>query len=590
MNDRITELRNIMKKNDIYGFLQPVQDEYLSEYPPEATRRLEWLTGFSGSAGTVAVTADKAAFFTDGRYTLQAKAEVDDTLFELHNSADTTPEEWISSQSVNGARIGYDARLYTASMLKRLETALLKKGAAAVAIDNPIDALWKNRPAAPCSPLVIHETRYCGKNSADKRRLIGDALDKAGADAALLVAPDSVNWLLNVRGNDTEHTPLALSVAIIGKGGHTQLFVEPSRCSGEVLKHLGNEVTVLSTAALRDTLAELGKHKRAVLCDPSATPVWHTQLLAKAGAKIVEGQDPCVLPKALKNDVELNGIRSAHLRDGVAVVKLLAWLDGETAKREVTEMEVGEALHRFRAEDDMFKSASFSTIAGSGENGAIVHYRSTPGTNRALKAGELLLLDSGGQYPDGTTDITRTVPVGAPNAEHKDRFTRVLKGHIAIATAVFPKGTAGSQLDVLARQYLWQVGLDYDHGTGHGVGCFLGVHEGPQRISKRGGDAHLAPGMIVSNEPGYYKSGEYGIRIENLVAVAEREKCAGGKSWYGFETLTCAPVDTRLVDAALLSPQEKQWLNDYHAWVERALSGKLSGEVRSWLGERCRPL
>lgn len=582
MNSMVA-IRKSLKKQSIAAFLQPVNDEFMSEYPPEANQRVAFLTGFSGSAGTVVVHTEKAALFTDGRYTLQAKNEVDASVFELHNSATTTPEAWLAEHLAAGERVGYDPKLYTAATLRRMEAVLKKKAISLVPVANVIDPLWTQRPAAPATPLFIHEQRHAGQSSADKRALIARQMEKEGADMCVLSSPDSVCWLLNIRARDVECTPLALCVALIDHEGSVGLFVDAGRCSEAVLAHLGSDVELCPPAALENNLRALGVGQYKVLCDPASVPVWFTQTLSDEGAVIIEAPDPCVLPKATKNATELQGIRAAHLRDGAAIVKLLCWLDETVAKQSVSELDVSEKLLALRALSPDFVEPSFNTIAGSGPNGAIVHYRASEHSNRTLLQGELFLLDSGGQYPDGTTDITRTVAIGEPNAEHKDRFTRVLKGHIAIATAHFPEGTCGSQLDVLARHALWQAGLDYDHGTGHGVGCFLGVHEGPQRISKRGGDTALKVGMIVSNEPGYYKTGEYGIRIENLVTVVQKQP-----KWLGFDTLTCAPIDTRLVDVLQLTADEKSWLNDYHAWVFKSLSPQLETHERGWLELRCK--
>ena len=607
---KIEKLRKSLAELALAAYLQPVNDEYMSEYPPACNRRVEWVSGFSGSAGTVVVATQKAALFTDGRYTLQAKNEVDGSVFEQHNSGTLAPEAWLADHLSSpsplgggrgggvsgeiiaynaphpasplqgeGMKVGYDPKLYSLATLKRMQSVLSKKNIELVPVTNLIDPIWTDRPATPQTPLFIHELQYAGESSADKRSRIARQLTKDGVDIAVIAAPDAVCWLLNIRARDVENTPLALSVALINNEGDVQLFIDPKRCSAEVSAHLGNQVEVCDPSTLEQRLLAT---KGNVLCDPASVPVWFTQTLAKAGANIIEGQEPCLLPKAMKNAVELQGIRNAHIRDGVAIVKLLCWLDNNQS---VSEMEVSDKLRNFRALSPMFVEPSFTTIAGSGPNGAIVHYRVTEQSNRQLQPGELFLLDSGGQYPDGTTDITRTIPLGAPSAEHKDRFTRVLKGHIAIATARFPEGTSGSQLDILARQYLWQAGLDYDHGTGHGVGCFLGVHEGPQRISKRGGDAILKAGMVVSNEPGYYKTGEYGIRIENLVAVVEESK-----GWLGFGTLTCAPLDTRLVDISQLTTDEKAWLNDYNTWVLKSLSSELEPQEQKWLEERCKPI
>jgi len=587
--EKLKKLRKEINKQVLDAFVHPVSDEYMSEYPPESNRRVEWLCGFSGSAGTVAVLASKAALLTDGRYTLQAKNEVDGKLFEQHNSATMSPEAWLAKHLSKGARVGYDPKLYTRDMLGRMHKVLSKKAIALVPVPNLIDAVWTGRPKSPATALFIHEQKYAGETSQAKRTRIAAALVKDGADAAVIATPDAVCWLLNIRGRDVENTPLVLAPALIDGKGRVQLFVAASRCKPKVKTHLGKGVTLCEPASLEKHLMALGKKKQRVLCDPASVPVWFTQALSRAGATIVEAPDPCVLPKAMKNKVELQGIKNAHIRDGAALAKLLCWLDGATAKGKVTELDVGKKLHGFRAAHAMFVEPSFHSITGSGPNGAIVHYRATKKSNRALQKGELFLLDSGGQYPDGTTDITRTIAIGTPDREHKDRFTRVLKGHIAIATATFPEGTAGSQLDMLARHSLWQVGLDYDHGTGHGVGCFLGVHEGPQRISKRGGDAPLRPGMIISNEPGYYKTGAYGIRIENLVAVTHTKR-KNGKTWMGFETVTCAPLDTRLVEVSMLTAPEKSWFNAYHAWVLKMLSPALSAPEKAWLKRACAAL
>lgn len=583
---KLQALRARMAEEGLSAWLQPVHDEYMNEYPPACARRVEWLCGFSGSAGTVAVTRDQAALFVDGRYVLQAKNETDARLYERHNIENMQPGSWLMQRVKTGDRVGYDPRLYTHAMVKRLETALQKKGALLEAASNLIDGLWKDRPLPPASAVQVHERKYSGETSESKRARIASHIAEAGADAAIVASPDSVCWLLNIRGSDVEGAPLALAPAIIDAGGKVWLFIEERRCSKAVTAHLGNEVTLCKPLAMESTLTALGKRGTRVLCDAQSLPVWYLQALSKAGGIVVEGTDPCLLPKAMKNATELKGIRAAHVRDGLAVTKFLHWLDAETARTRVTELDAAYSLLAFRAGHPLFKGPSFNTIAGSGPHGAIVHYRASEASNRTLKKGELFLLDSGGQYPDGTTDITRTVPIGKPSKEHKDRFTRVLKGHIAIATARFPEGTGGSQLDALARQFLWQAGLDYDHGTGHGVGHFLNVHEGPQRISKRGGDAPLMPGMVVSNEPGYYKSGAYGIRIESLVTVKQAGK-SGGKQYLGFETLTCAPIDTRLVDRAMLTQEERAWLNRYHAWVFAQLKGKLDARQKAWLAKRC---
>jgi len=581
--DKLKALRQAMAARKLAAYLQPVHDEYLSEYPPACNQRVQWLCGFSGSAGTAAGMQKKAALFVDGRYTLQAKNEVDGALFEQHNSGDKTPEAWLAENLSAKDRVGYDAKLYTKNMLARMKAALEKKGVELVPVENLVDAIWADRPPAPSSPVFIHDMKYAGEESLSKRQRMAKQIAAAGADACVIAAPDAVCWLLNIRGNDVPCTPLVLCTAVLYADGRVDLYVAPARCDAAVQKHLGKDVALCDPAKLEAGLKAL--KQKHVLCDPHSVPVWFTQILNDAGTKIIEGENPCFLAKAIKNPVELQGMKNAHIRDGVAVVKLLCWVDRETPNRHVTELEISETLLELRASHEMFSEPSFPTIAGSGPNGAIVHYRVSPESNRTLKQGELLLLDSGGQYPDGTTDITRTMPIGTPTPEQIDCFTRVLKGHIAVALARFPDGTSGSQLDALARQFLWQAGLDYDHGTGHGVGCFLGVHEGPQRISKRGGDAKLSPGMIVSNEPGYYKTGEFGIRIENLVAVVRQEN-----KFLAFETITCVPIDTRLVDADMLTPAEKNWLNAYHAWVLSKLSDELDEHERLWLVARSAPI
>jgi Xaa-Pro aminopeptidase len=585
--EKLSALRVAMKTTGVAAYIQPVHDEYMSEYPPASYRRVEWFCGFSGSAGMLVVTEKNAALFVDGRYTLQAASEVDAKPIEHHNSGEITPQEWLVKTIADG-KIGYDPKLFTQSMVGRMQSVLEKKQLVLTPTSNLVDHIWKDKPPAPATTVFAHDIKYSGEASGAKRRRIGQAIAEAGAEVALINAPDSVCWLLNVRARDVENSPFLLAPMIVDTAGRVQLFATPSR-TDKVMPHLGNEVMVSEPSMLLGELAALGKAGRRVLCDPSSLPVWFTQTLKDAGAKIVEGVDPCQLPKAMKNATELAGIKSAHLRDGLSVTKLLCWLDRETNMRTVTEMEVADKLLLLRKANEGFVEPSFNTIAGSGPHGAIVHYRATEKTNRTIKQNELFLLDSGGQYPDGTTDITRSVIIGTPSAEHKDRFTRVLKGHIAIATAQFPEGTSGSQLDSLARQYLWQAGLDYDHGTGHGVGHFLCVHEGPQRISKRGGDIPLKPGMILSNEPGYYKAGEYGIRIENLVAVIQKT-AQDGKNFFAFETVTCAPIDTRLIDSTMLTKAEKTWLNDYHDWVLKQHLPKLSPEEAAWIKTLCAPV
>ncbi len=581
---RLAALRAELARRALDGFVVPHADEYQNEYLPPHAERLAWLTGFDGSAGTAAVLGARAAIFVDGRYTLQVREQADAALYEFRHLIEQPVADWLAGALNAGARIGYDAWLHTPSQVERLLSACTRAGAELVAVDgNPVDAVWADQPPPPAAPIVPHEERFAGRPSADKRAEIAGAL-KDGAECAVLTQSDSIAWLLNVRGGDVARTPLPLSFAILHADGRVDWCVDPAKLTGGLAAHLGNGVDVHDLAVLGGLLDALGAGGTRTQISPETAAAWIVDRLTAAKADLVRAADPVTLPKARKNDVELAGSRAAHARDGVAMTRFLCWLDGETARRGVGEIEAAERLAALRAEGEFFRDLSFDTISGSGPHGAIVHYRVTPQTDRKLRAGELYLVDSGAQYLDGTTDITRTVAIGEPSAEMRDRFTRVLKGHIALATARFPAGTTGAQLDTLARQYLWQAGLDYDHGTGHGVGSYLGVHEGPQRISKAGTGAALEPGMIVSNEPGYYKTGEYGIRIENLVAVARAAPVAGGeKQLLEFETLTLASIDRTLIEPALLTPDERAWLDAYHARVRETLGPRLDGDTRAWL-------
>lgn len=573
--DKLKNLRELMIGRGLDAYLQPVHDEWMSEYPPACNRRVEWLTSFSGSAGLALVLADKAAMFVDGRYTLQAANQVSADYVVL-NSADVTPQSWLAQQLPKGAKIGYDPKLYTKAMLQRFKNFSL------VATENLIDELWENRPPTPTTKIFAHDVIYSGLEATEKRAQVVAEIKKVGADALFLSAPESVCWLLNIRARDVENTPLCLAFAIIDAQANVLLYAEQGRLDEKLQEHLGASVEVRAPSSLSEDARYFSD--KTMLYDAQTTSMFVTELCRAAGVNLQSGTDPCVMLKAVKNPVEISGMRKAHIRDGAAIAKLLSWF---TKQENVSELEVVDKLLLARMQNELFFEPSFDTIAGSGGNGAIVHYRATPESNRALQQGELFLLDSGGQYFDGTTDITRTVAIGEPSPEHKDRFTRVLKGHIALAMAQFPEGTTGSQLDALARQYLWQDGVDYDHGTGHGVGCFLGVHEGPQRISKRAGDAPLAVGMVISNEPGYYKTGEYGIRIENLVTVVEKSAGENGRKFLGFDTITCAPIDTRLVETSMLTTSEKNWLNAYHAWVLGELSPQLEEDEKQWLAQVC---
>ena len=589
---RLARLRQEMKRQNLDGFVVPRGDEHQSEYVPRAADRLAWLTGFTGSAGTAVVLHGKAALLVDGRYTLQARTEADSRLYRVLSSSDATPGSWLAANAPAKARIGYDPWLLSESQARALRTALIPiTGEAVATARNPLDAVWHDRPPAPLAPAQIHPRRHAGMSSALKRARVTAALRAARADALILTQPDSIAWLLNVRGGDVPHTPLMLAFAIMSADGHVDLFVDARKLTAPVRAHLGRRTRIRSPDDLGPALDALGHARRRVRICPDSASAWFFARLADAKASILPGPDPCQEIKAAKTAAELAGIRSAHRRDGAALTRFLAWLASEAPTGKVDEIAAARKLDGYRAEDPNFRGPSFPTISGAGANGAIVHYRVSAKTNRRLRAGELYLVDSGGQYPDGTTDVTRTVAIGRPSAEMRDRFTRVLKGHIAVATLVFPDGTSGRQLDAFARAALWQAGLDYEHGTGHGVGHFLGVHEGPQRIAKGGNAVALRPGMVVSDEPGYYKTGAYGIRIENLLAVRRVEPPPGAeRTLLGFETLTLAPIDRALIEPRLLSPDEIAWLDAYHARVRRTLAPLLAPGPRAWLARATRGL
>ena len=589
---RLAALRARFVAAGLDGFVVPHADEHQNEFLPPHAERLAWLTGFTGSAGMAVILADQAAIFADGRYTLQVRAQVEADLYSYHHLIDEPVAEWLEKNLSKGARLGYDPWLHGVRSVERLREACDKAGAELAAVEgNPIDAVWSDQPPPPLTPVVPHELRFAGRASADKRQDLAEKLTAIDTVAVVLTQPDSIAWLLNVRGNDVAHTPLPLSFAILNADATVDWFVDPAKVSDDLAAHLGNGVSRHAPDALGTALDKLGKAKSRVQACPDTAPSWVFDRLAGAGADIRRAADPVTLPKAIKNDTELDGTRAAHRRDGAALTRFLAWLGATAPDGNVTEIGAKDKLADIRDAGDRFRQLSFGTISGAGANGAIVHYRVTPETDRTLGDGELYLIDSGAQYLDGTTDVTRTVAIGTPSAEMRDRFTRVLKGHIAIAMVRFPAGTTGAQLDTLARQFLWQSGLDYDHGTGHGVGSYLGVHEGPQRISKAGTAQALQAGMIVSNEPGYYKEGAYGIRIENLVAVVSAETVEGGeREMLGFETLTLAPIDRACVEAALLSEAERAWLDAYHARVMSEIGPLVDDGTRAWLATATQPL
>tara|TARA_R110000868_G_scaffold100431_4_gene276175 strand:- start:4632 stop:6440 length:1809 start_codon:yes stop_codon:yes gene_type:complete len=580
--ERAKRLRDELARRGLDGFLIPRADEHQGEYVPPHAERLRWLTGFSGSAGLAIVLIDKAAIFIDGRYTLQVRSQTDVSVFEPKHLIEEPPSKWVEDNLPKGAKLAYDPWLHTIDAVARLKAAAEKAGGSLVAVDsNPLDAVWSDQPPPPVALITPHDMKYAGETAPDKLKRVSASLD--GADAAMLTMPDSIAWAFNIRGQDVGHTPLPLSFALIHADGHADLFINAAKVNDVARAHLGNVVTLCEPNELGAALDALGASEKTVLVDPATCASWINDRLTTSGAKVKRGTDPCELPKACKNNAEVAGTKAAHKRDGVALTRFLAWLAGEAPKGKLDEITACRKLESFRAETGELKDVSFDTISGAGANGAIVHYRVTEGTNQPLQDGELFLVDSGAQYLDGTTDVTRTVAIGAPSAEQRDRFTRVLKGHIGIATARFPNGTSGSQLDALARMALWKVGLDYDHGTGHGVGSYLSVHEGPQRISKVS-SVPLKPGMIISNEPGYYKTGAYGIRIENLLVVTEPDMIDGGeRPMMGFETLTLAPIDLNCVEPKLLSAEEKDWLNAYHARVREALSPDMDDATREWL-------
>ena len=598
---RLDALRQELKARGLDGFVIPISDEHMSEYVGAYAQRLAWLTGFGGSAGTAVVLTDPtlspaAAMFVDGRYTLQVREQVDGTFYAYESVPQTSPARWLGENAPKGARIGYDAWLHGSKWVEAAQAALSHKGATLVAVDgNPIDAVWQDQPAPSPAPALVHDDALAGVSSKAKRAAVSEWLTARGLDAAVITALDSIAWLLNLRGTDVERTPVALSYVVAYADGTADLYIAEEKATPELRRHLGNAVSVKPREAFVAGLGKLAGKRVAVDPDNAVAAVFET--LRAAAAAIVEERDPTILPKAVKNPVEQQGHREAQAIDGVAVTRFLHWLSVEGPKGEVTEMSAADRLHAFRRECGDLRDLSFDTISGAGPNGASPHYRVSEESSLTLVPESVYLVDSGGQYPYGTTDITRTVWIGngQPPAEVKDRFTRVLKGTIAIDRAVFPKGTNGGQLDVLARQFLWQVGLDYAHGTGHGVGSFLSVHEGPQRIGKpAGGQAgtsqELLAGMILSDEPGYYKAGEYGIRIENLILVEPREFAGSDGEYFGFETLTLVPIERRLVDTALLSPEETAWWNAYHARVLEVIGPQVSGEVKQWLEAQCLPL
>jgi Xaa-Pro aminopeptidase len=589
---RVHALRTELARRNLTGFVIPRSDRQQNEYVAPAEERLAWLTGFSGSAGVAVLLMERGVLFTDGRYTLQAREQLDTSLFEIVQMVETPPHEWLEKNLSSDDRIGYDPWLHTVEGAERLGRACAAAGATLIAVEpNPIDALWTDRPAPPLGPITLHDVRYAGEEAATKLSALRPEIGKLKADALVISDPHAVAWIFNIRGSDVAHTPLPLAFAIVPRSGRPALYADGHKFSNEVRNKLAALADLREPADFAGDLAALGKNHKTVRLDQATAADALARLISNHGGKVTRGADPIAIMKAVKNTVEIAGARAAHVRDGAAVVRFLAWLDrtldgGAT----ITEIEAVEALESFRRDTGLLKDVSFPTIAGAGPDGAIVHYRVTRKTNRPLVRGALFLLDSGAQYEDGTTDITRTIAIDVPSEEMRERFTLVLKGHIAIARAVFPEGTTGAQLDSLARQFLWAAGLDFDHGTGHGVGSYLSVHEGPARLSKLG-TVPLKRGMILSNEPGYYKTGAYGIRIENLVLVTGAAAVEGAeKPLNAFETLTLAPIDRRLIRRDLLTPDEIRWLDSYHERVSRALAPLVDADTRPWLVDATHPL
>ena len=588
--ENLPKLRAEMEKLGLDGFYVPHEDEYQNEYLPDANERLMWMSGFSGSFGSAMVLSDRAALFIDGRYTIQAADQTDPDLFERVAVPDPGPFGWLAQQALTGQTLGYDPRLMTPNDVALFNTAATSAGASIKAVDqNPVDLAWTDRPEQRRFPIEAHALAYSGQDAAEKRARIASILADQGADAVIITSPASLAWLFNIRGGDVACSPLPLGRAILRNDGSATLLIDPAKESPELREHLGNQVTLTDIQNLDEELSALAG--QTVSLDPALASAWFFQQLEQAGATILRQQDPVLLPKACKNATELAGTAAAHRRDGAAVTRFLHWLDTEAQSGEVTEIDAALKLLDFRTADATMQDMSFETISGAGPNGALPHYRVSSASNLKLARGTLYLVDSGGQYPDGTTDITRTVPIGTPSADMKRHYTLVLKGHIAMDRVRFPEGTTGTHLDTLARHALWQAGLDYDHGTGHGVGVYLGVHDGPQRIAKAWNATPLSPGMIVSNEPGFYKEGAYGIRIENLQYVTPPEAIEGGdRPMLGFECVTFAPLARDLIDIELLSAEERDWVDDYHLRVVAEIGDLIDGEAAEWMKTACAPL
>lgn len=584
---RLTALRGAMVKNGVDGFLVPRADAHMGEYVTDRDKRLAWLTSFTGSAGFCAVTADQAALFTDGRYTLQADAQVDTEAFEICNIPNEKLINWLNTNLPKNAKFAYDPWLHTSAQISGLQGAK-RSDITLVEVDNLVDEIWHDQPDAPLDLMVPHHIQFTGQTHDDKLAQISADLSAANHDFAVLTQPDSIAWLLNTRGTDLGQTPVALCFAIVSANATVTLFIPLEKVNDTLRAHLGKSVNIQDIAHLSEGLESLSGN---VCVDQKTAPIAVQNILITHGITVITGDDPTVIPKACKNPTELEGATAAHIRDGAAIVEFLSHIAALGDEPKTTEIDLVKHLEKCRSDTGELQNISFDTICGSGPNGAIVHYRVNNDTNRDIQTGDVLLVDSGGQYFDGTTDITRTLAIGAvPDAAIRAN-TLVLKGMIAISQLRFPVGLAGRDIDAIARNALWSSGLDFDHGTGHGVGSFLSVHEGPQGISRRH-ETPFLPGMIVSNEPGYYAIGEFGIRIENLIYVKKATPIIGGddRDMLEFETLTLAPFDRALIDKSLLSNSERNWINSYHATVFSTLSNLVSTHARAWLTTACAPL
>ena len=588
---RVAALRAELKRRKLTGFIVPRQDEFQGENVGAYAERLRWLTGFAGSWGLAILTLTKGAIFVDGRYTIQVRQQADTRVFAPQSLLDEPPAKWIEKNLNAGDRLGYDPWLLTAEQADRFTRACESIGAKLVAVStNPIDAVWADQPARPSTAITTQPTQFAGRRAADKLKDAKVELARQDADAVVLASPESVSWLFNIRGFDVPTTPVVLAYAILHRKAKAELFIDSAKLPEDVKAHLAKIATIRKPAAVEASLAALGRKKAKVGLDAGAVPARMRDALKAAGARLTQAADPCVLPRARKNRVEQEGARAAQRRDGVAMSRFLHWLEQAAPAGGLTELSVAARLAEFRRDTGLLMDVSFETISAAGANAAIPHYHVGTESNRALRRDEIFLVDSGGQYQDGTTDITRTTIIGQPTEEMRDRFTRVLKGMIAVSRIRFPKGTCGSQIDALARAALWQAGLDYDHGTGHGVGAYLSVHEGPARINKSD-RTPLEAGMILSNEPGYYKQGHFGIRIENLLLVHEATAIDGGdRKLLGFETLTLCPIEQRLINRHLLTKDEVLWFDAYHARVLKEVGDLLAGEELAWLQQACAPL